>query len=73
MPQATGQLTSTVTFPKGNLAPGGCVIKSTAIDPSMVDASGVFRHVGPARVFLTEPEFVSLETGRLTRRSAAEL
>lgn len=47
-------LTSTVTFPKGNLAPGGSVIKSTAIDPSMVDESGVFRHVGPARVFLTE-------------------
>ena len=47
-------LTSTVTFPKGNLAPGGAVIKSTAIDPSMVDEAGVFRHVGPARVFLTE-------------------
>ena len=27
-------LTTTVTFPKGNLAPGGSVIKSTAIDPS---------------------------------------
>src|SRR4029453_6578397 len=26
-------LTSTVTFPKGNLAPEGSVIKSTAIDP----------------------------------------
>ncbi len=26
-------LTSTVTFPHGNLAPGGSVIKSTAIDP----------------------------------------
>src|SRR5262249_18844578 len=28
-------LTSTVTFPKGNLAPGGSVIKSTAIDPTV--------------------------------------
>ncbi len=27
-------LTSTVTFPRGNLAPEGSVIKSTAIDPS---------------------------------------
>ena len=36
-------LTSTVTFPKGNLAPGGSVIKSTAIDPSVVDADGVYR------------------------------
>ena len=33
-------LTSTVTFPTGNLAPGGSVIKSTAIDPSVVDADG---------------------------------
>jgi putative YjhG/YagF family dehydratase len=47
-------LTSTVTFPTGNLAPGGSVIKSTAIDPSVVDADGVYRKTGPARVFLTE-------------------
>ena len=47
-------LTSTVTFPMGNLAPGGSVIKSTAIDPSVVDADGVYRKTGPARVFLTE-------------------
>ena len=47
-------LTSTVTFPKGNLAPGGSVIKSTAIDPSVVGADGVYRKTGPARVFLTE-------------------
>jgi xylonate dehydratase len=47
-------LTSTVTFPRGNLAPEGSVIKSTAIDPSVVDADGVYRKIGPARVFLTE-------------------
>lgn len=47
-------LTSTVTFPRGNLAPEGSVIKSTAIDPSIVDADGVYRKVGPARVFTTE-------------------
>jgi putative YjhG/YagF family dehydratase len=47
-------LTSTVTFPYGNLAPEGSVIKSTAIDPSMVGPDGVYRHTGPARVFLTE-------------------
>ena len=28
-------LTSTVTFPRGNIAPQGAVIKSTAIDPSV--------------------------------------
>jgi len=47
-------LTSTVTFPRGNLAPEGSVIKSTAIDPSVVDADGVYRKVGPARVFVSE-------------------
>jgi putative YjhG/YagF family dehydratase len=47
-------LTSTVTFPRGNLAPQGAVIKSTAIDPSVVDADGVYRKIGPALVFLTE-------------------
>ncbi|HWB82707.1 MAG TPA: YjhG/YagF family D-xylonate dehydratase [Bryobacteraceae bacterium] len=47
-------LTSTVTFPRGTLAPEGSVIKSTAIDPSVVDADGVYRKRGPARVFYTE-------------------
>ena len=47
-------LTSTVCFPIGNLAPEGAVIKSTAIDASLVDGEGVFRHCGPARVFITE-------------------
>jgi putative YjhG/YagF family dehydratase len=47
-------LTSTVTFPRGNLAPEGAVIKSTAIDPSVVDSDGVYRKVGPARVYTTE-------------------
>jgi putative YjhG/YagF family dehydratase len=47
-------LTSTVCFPMGNLAPEGSVIKSTAIDPSLVDKDHVYRHTGPARVFVTE-------------------
>ncbi len=47
-------LTSTVCFPRGNLTPGGAVIKSTAIDPSVVGPDNVFRMTGPARVFLTE-------------------
>ncbi|GIT59654.1 MAG: hypothetical protein Ct9H300mP19_16020 [Dehalococcoidia bacterium] len=48
------KLTSTVTFPRGNIAPEGSVIKSTAIDPSVVDSDGVYRKVGPARVFRSE-------------------
>jgi putative YjhG/YagF family dehydratase len=49
-------LTSTVTFPRGNLAPEGSVIKSTAIDPGVLDADGVYRKEGPARVFAREKE-----------------
>lgn len=47
-------MTSTVCFPEGNLAPGGSVIKSTAIDPSVLDEDGVYRLTGPARVFASE-------------------
>ncbi len=47
-------LARTLCFPRGNLAPQGSVIKSTAIDPSVVDPDGVFRMTGPARVFTTE-------------------
>ena len=57
-PEAASErgLTSTVTFPIGNLAPEGSVIKSTAIDPTVVDDDGVYRKVGPARVFTQERE-----------------
>jgi len=47
-------LTATVCFPVGNLAPEGSVIKSTAIDRSLISEDNVFRHRGPARVFTTE-------------------
>ncbi len=47
-------LTSTVTFPRGNLAPEGSVIKSTSIDPAVVDADGIYRHEGPAKIFTSE-------------------
>src|SRR5436309_3858610 len=52
-------LTSTVTFPRGNLAPEGSVIKSTAIDPTVVDVDGVYRKTGPARVFTRERDAVA--------------
>lgn len=47
-------LTGTMLFPRGNLAPEGAVVKATAIDPSVVDADGVYRKEGPARVFVSE-------------------
>jgi putative YjhG/YagF family dehydratase len=57
-------LTSTVTFPIGNIAPEGSVIKSTAIDPSVVDADGVYRNTGTARVFTSEKEVIGAIKGR---------
>ena len=57
-------LTSTVTFPTGNLAPDGSVIKSTAIDPSVVDADGVYRKIGPARVFTRERDAIAAIKGQ---------
>jgi putative YjhG/YagF family dehydratase len=59
-------LTSTVTFPRGNLAPEGAVIKSTSIDPTVVDADGVYRHEGPARVFTRESAaMTAIKEGRI--------
>jgi putative YjhG/YagF family dehydratase len=50
---------STVTFPVGNLTPDGSVIKSTAIDVSVIDDDGVYRHTGPARVFCSEADAIA--------------
>jgi xylonate dehydratase len=62
----TRGMTSTVCFPHGNLAPDGSVIKSTAIDPSVIDDDGVFRFTGPARVFTTEPAAMkAIKDGRI--------
>ena len=47
-------ITSTITFCRGNLAPEGSVVKSTAIDPSVIDGDGVYRKQGPARIFTRE-------------------
>ncbi len=52
-------LTSSVCFPHGNLAPDGSVVKSTSIDPSVVDEDGVYRLRGPARVFVTEHDAIA--------------
>jgi putative YjhG/YagF family dehydratase len=57
-------MTSTVCFPKGNIAPEGSVIKSTAIDPSVIDPDGVYRKLGPARVFTSEKQAVAAAKGQ---------
>jgi xylonate dehydratase len=59
-------MTSTICFPRGNLAPEGSVIKSTAIDPSVVGDDGVYRIIGPARVFVTEPQAIeAIKSGKI--------
>jgi xylonate dehydratase len=59
-------MTSTICFPHGNVAPEGSVIKSTAIDPSVVGADGVYRMAGPAKVFVTEPDAIAaIKDGRI--------
>ena len=61
-------LTSTICFPVGNLAPEGSVIKSTAIDSSLVDESEVYRHLGPAKVFVTEEAAIkAIKSGDVAR------
>jgi len=52
-------LTNTLTFPRGNLAPEGAVIKSTALDPSVIGADGVYLLEGPARVFVREKQAIT--------------
>jgi putative YjhG/YagF family dehydratase len=61
-------LTSTICFPVGNLAPEGSVIKSTAIDPSLMDENNVYRHLGPAKVFITETAAIqAIKSGQVAQ------
>ena len=61
-------LTATVCFPAGNLAPEGSVIKSTAIDPSLIGSDNIYRHQGQARVFTTEEAAIgAIKAGRVSQ------
>ncbi len=57
-------VTSTICFPRGNLAPDGSAIKSTAIDARVVDPDGVYRKTGPARVFVRETDAIAAVKGQ---------
>lgn len=60
-------LTSTICFPVGNISPEGAVVKSTAIDASLLDAQGVYRHTGPAKVFTTERDTIAaIKDGKIS-------
>ncbi|TBL75337.1 YjhG/YagF family D-xylonate dehydratase [Paenibacillus thalictri] len=61
-------LTSTVTFPTGNIAPEGSVIKSTSIDPSVVGEDGIYRHQGAAKVFTSEKAAIAaIKQGKIDK------
>lgn len=61
-------LTATLAFPVGNIAPEGSVIKATAIDPSVVDEDGIYRHTGLARVFVSEAQAIAaIKRGEIER------
>lgn len=61
-------MTSTITLPHGNLTPEGSVVKSTAIDPTLLDSAGVYRKIGPARVFISEPDAIrAIKEGSIQR------
>jgi putative YjhG/YagF family dehydratase len=54
---------ATTVFPLGNIAPGGSLVKATAIDPSLV-VDDVYRHRGPARVFTSEAAAIAAIKGQ---------
>jgi putative YjhG/YagF family dehydratase len=56
-------LSSTVVFPQGNIAPEGSLIKATSIDPSVIGDDNVYRHRGPARVFVSERDAIAAIKG----------
>ncbi len=67
-------LTSTVCFPVGNLAPEGSVIKSTAIDPTLIDADEKFHHLGPAKIFTTEAAAIqAIKTDKIVENDVVVL
>jgi putative YjhG/YagF family dehydratase len=56
-------LSSTIVFPQGNVAPEGSLIKATGIDPSVMGDDDVYRHRGPARVFVSEHDAIAAIKG----------
>jgi dihydroxyacid dehydratase/phosphogluconate dehydratase len=59
-------LTITLVFPRGNLALEGAVVKAAAIEPSLLNAEGVYRKEGPARVFVNEKDaMAAIKQGRI--------
>lgn len=55
---AAAGMTSTVTFPTGNLAPEGSVVKSGSIDSSLLNDRGQYILEGPAKFFVSEADAI---------------
>jgi xylonate dehydratase len=64
-------LTSTISYIRGNLAPQGAIVKSTAIDRASVGPDGVYRLTGPARVFTSERATIAAIKSRGAERLRA--
>ena len=45
-------------FSKRKYCPEGSVVKSTAIDKTVIDDDGVYRKIGPARIFISEADAI---------------
>lgn len=52
-------MSSTITFPVGNIAPEGAIIKSTSIDKSVIDENGIYYHKSIAKVFSSERKAIA--------------
>ncbi len=68
---AKNGLTSTICFPSGNLAPQGSVVKSTAIDSTVIDPDGIYRMTGPVRIFYSEKDVMRAIKGLSENRIQA--
>ncbi|UOQ46541.1 YjhG/YagF family D-xylonate dehydratase [Halobacillus salinarum] len=68
-PQAKERgLKPTVTFPVGNIAPQGSIIKSTSIDPTMIDADGIYYHKNKIKVFTSERKAIqAIRNGKIEK------
>jgi putative YjhG/YagF family dehydratase len=59
----TNGLSSTMTFPTGNIAPQGSVVKATAINPDVIGPDNIYRKRGTVRIFTSEKDAVEAVKG----------
>lgn len=52
---AASGLSGTLMFPQGNIMPDGSVLKSTAVDPKLLDSNGIYHQEAAIKFFPSEP------------------